>query len=338
MNLGTSDKPGGIQLDGQISEPESRISVVAAILGNIAVGVVKFIAAALSNSVSMFSEGIHSIVDSGNGLLILFGMHQAKKDPDFTHPFGYGKELYFWTMVVALCIFLLGGGVSIAEGVLALQDAREGTRVLGDPTMNYIVIGLAALIEGTTLFIAVKQFNQARGDVRPLAFIKDAKDPSLYTVVLEDTAAETGLLFAFLGNFLGHLLENPYLDGIASVLIGILLCSVSFVLLHETKGLLVGEGMKHSELDELRAIVEAHPKVAACGRILTMYMGPDSLLVTIDATFRDDISSHEVLDAVDEIERAVALRFPQTTRVFIEAESIRQVRMQRVEQADWDEE
>ncbi len=161
-----------------------HIAVIAAIIGNVAVGIVKFIAAFISGSSAMLSEGIHSVVDSGNGILVLFGMHRSKKEPDYLHPFGYGKELYFWTLVVALLIFLLGGGLSIYKGIEGIQEAMAGTKVMGDVTLNFVIILIGMVIEGSTLLVAVKQFNKARGDVSPIRFIRDAKDPSLYTVVL----------------------------------------------------------------------------------------------------------------------------------------------------------
>lgn len=315
-----------------------RVAVLAAIAGNIAVGIVKFIAAAISGSVAMFSEGIHSIVDSGNGILVLFGMKRSKKEPDYQHPFGYGKELYFWTMIVALLIFLLGGMVSIYEGITSLREAAAGTKAMGDMTLNFIVLLAGMAIEGTTLIIAVKQFNIARGEVTPIRFIHDTKDPSLYTVVLEDSAAELGLLAALIANIVYVTTGNMYADGVASIFIGVLLCVVASILLGETKGLLVGEGMKHGSLDEIRDIVEADPRVVSCGRILTMYMGPDSLLITIDATFRGDISARAVLRAVDDIEAKLKERWPQTTRVFIEAESLRNVNAQQLEEEHWEDE
>ncbi len=315
-----------------------RVAVLAAIAGNIAVGIVKFIAAAISGSVAMFSEGIHSVVDSGNGILVLFGMKRSKKEPDYLHPFGYGKELYFWTMVVALLIFFMGGVMSMYQGYMSLQSAAAGTKVMGDTTMNFIVLIAGMVIEGFTLAVAVKQFNIARGHVPPLRFIHDTKDPSLYTVVLEDSAAELGLLAALVANIVYVTTGNLYADGIASIFIGVLLCVVGAILLRETKGLLVGEGMKHQSLDEVREIVEADPRVVSCGRILSMYMGPDSLLVTIDATFRGDITARAVLRAVDDIEGKLKARWPQITQVFIEAESLRNVNAQQLEEEHWEDE
>lgn len=317
---------------------ESVGSVIAAIVANILVGIVKFIAAAISGSVAMVSEGIHSIVDSGNGFLVLLGIHQAKKPPTIEHPFGFGKELYFWTLVVAVSIFALGGGVSIMQGITAIQHALAGTAEHGNPLMSYIVLFAAMVIEGFSLRVAVKSFNKARGSKRPLEYIKDCKDPSLYTVVLEDSAAELGLVFAFFGLLLTHLTGNAVFDGAASVIIGLLLMCVSVVLLRESKGLLVGEGMEREELAEARAMVEADPAVEKAGRVLTMYFGPDSMLMTVDATFKASCTAGDVLAAVDRIEKNLATRFPQTTRIFIEAENIASVERQRVIQSQMPEE
>ena len=303
------------------------VSVVAAIAANILVGIVKFIAAGISGSSAMISEGIHSIVDSGNGLLVLLGIKRSSKKPSPEHPFGYGSELYFWTMIVAVMIFALGGGFSIYEGVTHILDISEAES-LGNPVMSYIVLVLAACIEGTSLMVAIKNFNRARGDIKPFQFIREAKDPSLYTVVLEDSAAELGLLFAFFGLTLTLVTGIPYFDGAASVMIGLLLCGVSTILLRETKGLLIGEGLKLSELDKVERIVEREASVVECGRILTLYLGPNDLLVAIDVTFARDASRDDIVSSIDNIERGIVAEFPQTNRIFIETESLRYTRTQ----------
>ena len=309
------------RVEGEGPAGESPKAVIAAVLANIAIGIVKFIAAFISGSSAMISEGIHSIVDSGNGLLILFGMKRAERKPDLAHPFGYSMELYFWTLVVAVMIFALGGGVSAYEGISRLQEIGPDT-VMGDPTLNYIIIGISAVIEGFSLSVALREFNAARGSTKPLQFIKEAKDPSLFTVVFEDSAAEIGLVLAFLGTLLGHLTGNPYFDGIASVLIGVLLASVAIILLRETKGLLIGEGLSAEELKQVKQIMEADPHVEKCGRVLSLYLGPHDLLITADATFVDGIERDELDEVIDGIERGIVRAFPQTTRIFIEPEDL----------------
>lgn len=309
------------RVEGEGPHGESPKAVIAAVLANIAIGIVKFIAAFISGSSAMISEGVHSIVDSGNGLLILFGMKRAQRKPDLAHPFGYSQELYFWTLVVAIMIFALGGGVSMYEGIHRILEITPET-TLGDPTLNYVIIAISAVIEGISLSVALREFNAARGKVKPLRFIRDAKDPSLFTVVLEDSAALTGLALAFLGTFLGHVTGNPYFDGIAAVLIGLLLAGVAVILLRETKGLIIGEGLSGEELKRMAKIIEANPNVVKCGRILSLYLGPHDLLVTVDVTFDDAVERVSIDHTIDSIERAIVAAFPQTTRIFIEPENL----------------
>ncbi|MEE8716973.1 MAG: cation diffusion facilitator family transporter [Coriobacteriales bacterium] len=317
----------------QPSEPAKKrsggtISVIAAIAANIAVGIVKFIAAGISGSSAMMSEGIHSIVDSGNGILILHGLHRAKRPATVEHPFGFGKELYFWTLVVAVSIFALGGGISLMDGINAVKAALAGNVEHGSMVMSFVVLLAAMAIEGSSLYVGLRQFNAARGDKGPLRYIHDCKDPSLYSVVLEDTAAECGLVFALVGLILTTVTGNAVWDGVASIVIGLLLMSVSFVMLGESKGLLVGEGMTRDELLVARTLVEADPDVVKAGGVLTMYFGPDTMLVTVDVTFREGIANEEVLAAIDRIEAALTAKFPQAKRIYIEAMNLTGVERQ----------
>ncbi len=315
----------------------SRLSVIAAICGNIGVAAVKFIASAISGSSALFSEAIHSLVDSGNGVLILVGMHKARRAPDYTHPFGSGKELYFYTMIVSLAIFLLGGVVAIMEGVRAVQESLAGTLQLGDPLVGYVVLVAAAAIEGFTLSVALKAFNEARGSLGPLAFIRKTKDPALYTVVLEDSAAELGLLFALIGMVLTQVTGNTIFDGAASILIGLLLCSVAVLLLSETKDLLVGEGVSPEEVTLMREIAEDDDRVTEAGTILTLYMGPTSLVVAMDVSLASDVDSEEVVQVTDGIERRIKERWPETFQVFIEVETPEEVLKEQEIQEHWEE-
>ncbi len=307
----------------------SKASVYAAIASNIAVGIVKFIAAAISGSSAMVSEGIHSIVDSGNGFLVLFGMRQAKKPATIEHPFGFGKELYFWTLVVAVSVFALGGGVSLMQGIHAVQAAMAGPAEHGDFLMSYIVLIAAMLIEGASLRVAVKTVNAARGDKSVFTYIKECKDPSSYTVLLEDSAAELGLCFALVGLILTQVTGSAMFDGIASIIIGLLLMCVSVVMLRESKGLLVGEGLSRPEIVEARAIIEADPVVEKAGGVLSMYFGPANMLLAVDATFRAGSTGDEIMAAIDRVERALKARFPQAARIFIESENLSSVERQR---------
>ncbi|MCE5295534.1 MAG: cation diffusion facilitator family transporter [Euryarchaeota archaeon] len=302
-------------------QSESKIAVVAAIIGNLAIAIIKFIAAAITGSSAMISEGIHSVVDTGNGGLILLGMKRAKRPADETHPFGYGKSLYFWTNIVAISIFGIGGGMSVYEGISYIRHVAPNAE-LGDPTTAYIVLAVAMIIEGASFSVAIRQFLRAKGDRTAKEFIKQSKDPSLYTVVLEDTAALLGLIFAFLGIFLGHLFNNPYLDGAASIMIGLLLMSVAWFLASRSMGLLLGEGMRPEEIADIRKRVEADPAVEHAGDILTMYMGPHDMLVNMGVCFVAGTTAEQMHEAIRRIEEDLRKAYPETNKVYIEAESL----------------
>jgi cation diffusion facilitator family transporter len=303
------------------TQSDSRLAVVAAIVGNLIIAIIKFVAAAITGSSAMISEGIHSIVDTGNGCLVLLGMNRAKQPADESHPFGYSKSLYFWTHIVAVSIFGIGGGMSLYEGVSHIRHVVPGAQ-MGDPTAAYIVLAISFLVEGGSFTVAIKQFLQARGDMGAWQFIKHSKDPSLYTVVLEDSAALLGLIFAFLGIFLGHLLNNAYLDGAASIAIGVLLMSVAGILASRTMGLLLGEGVNPDELADIRRRVESDPAVERAGDILTMYMGPHDLLVNMGVCFAAGTTAEQMHEAIRRIEADLRSAYSETNRVYIEAESL----------------
>lgn len=293
---------------------------MAALAGNLAIAVSKFVAAAITGSSAMLSEGIHSVVDTGNQGLLLFGMHQSRKPPDASHPFGHGKELYFWTLITAIMIFALGGGMSFYEGVRHMINPRP----LTDATWNYVVIGIALVFEGISWSVAFREFRRGMRDQSFLATIHASKDPSLFTVLLEDSAAIVGLAIALVGVGLGHWLGNPYLDGGASVAIGVLLAAVAVFLAYESKSLLVGEAMEPEKLANIRSLIEADPAVREAVRVLTMHFGPHEILLNLDIRFCDALSVVEVNNAVDRIERSIRDKHPDVKRIFIEMEALRQ--------------
>lgn len=299
----------------------SRIAVIAAVIGNLAIAIVKFIAGAITGSSAMISEGIHSLVDMGNGGLLLLGMKEAREPADEGHPFGHGKALYFWTLVVSVSIFGIGGGMSLFEGVSHIRHVAPEAST-SDPTVSYIVLAISALIEGWSFSVAIRGFWKAKGDKNPWQYVRSTKDPSTYTVVLEDSAALLGLVFAFLGIFLGHLLKNPYLDGTASIAIGLLLMGVAFFLASETKGLLLGEGADSAMLADIRRRVESEPAVERATEILTMYMGPYEVLVNLGVSFKPSITAEQMHEAIHRIERGIQGTYPECTRIYIEAESL----------------
>ena len=298
---------------------ESKVAVIAAVIGNLLVAISKFVAAYFTGSSAMLSEGIHSLVDTGNGGLVLLGMKRAAKPADAGHPFGHGKELYFWTMIVAISIFGIGGGMSVYEGVLHMLHPVEA----GNPLINYGVLVVAFAIEGTSFFVALREFTKARGAVPAGVFIRISKDPSLFTIVFEDSAAMLGLIVAFLGVLLGQLTGIPQFDGGASVIIGLILMGVAWLLARESKGLLIGEGVEPAELDAMRAVVAADAGVAQVGAIRTMFLGPADLLVNLDVAFRDGLGYAQVAEAIQRVESALKAARPEISRVYIEAQSVK---------------
>jgi cation diffusion facilitator family transporter len=297
---------------------ESKKAIYAAIVGNAAIAVTKFTAAAFTGSSAMLSEGIHSLVDTGNGGLLLVGISKSKKPADATHPFGYGKELYFWTLIVAMLIFGVGGGVSIYEGILHLLHPSP----LEDPFWNYIVLGIAIVFEGIVFTIAFKQFQALKGEQSTWHAIRKSKDPTTFTVLFEDSAAMLGLIAAAVGIFLGHQFNNPYFDGAASIVLGLILAAVALFIGYESKGLLVGEGADTETLQSIKALAEADPAVRAVERPLTMHFGPHTVLLTMDVQFRNGLSGTERDSAVERLENAIRDKHETIKHIFIEANSI----------------
>jgi cation diffusion facilitator family transporter len=299
----------------------SKVAVVAAVVGNLLVAVSKFVAAAFTGSSAMIAEGIHSLVDTGNGLLVLFGLRRADRPADAGHPFGHGKELYFWTLIVAISIFGIGGGMSIFEGITHLMSPSP----MENPLLNYLVLAIALIIEGSSFFIAMRALNAARGSRPAIEFIRATKDPSLFTIVFEDSAAMLGLLVAFLGVALGQLTGSPYFDGAASVIIGLILAGVAWLLARETKGLLVGEGVEAADLAAMRSLVLADPAIEGVGDILTMYVGPKELLVNLDVAFGEGVDAAGMHASIARVEAALKAAYPEVGNVYIEAASLARV-------------
>ena len=297
----------------------SKLAIYAAIGGNLAIAVMKFVAAGFTGSSAMLSEGIHSLVDTGNGGLLLLGIHKSKKRADAAHPFGHGKELYFWSLIVAVLIFGVGGGISAYEGILHLLHPSP----LRDPTWSYVVLGLAALFEGIVFVIAWREFNARKGaDENFWQAVKSSKDPATFTVLFEDAAALLGLLVAATGIFLAHQFNRPALDGAASVAIGLILAAAAGFLVYESKGLLVGEGANPATLASIRQLAETDPGVTTVHNPLTMHFGPETVLLTVDIEFRQELSAAEVEAAVDRLETGIRQRHPEIKHIYIEAGAI----------------
>src|SRR5215213_293469 len=303
----------------QISEgSESKTAIFAAIIGNLLIAVTKFVASALTGSSAMLSEGIHSVVDCGNGLLMLYGVYRSAKPPDEEHPFGYGREIYFWSLIVAISIFAVGGGVSVYEGITHIRHPVA----IEKPLWNYAVLGISFVFESISWYYGWQAFRNTRKGRTILKTIHVSKDPTTFTVLLEDSTALLGLIIAFLGVFFGHYFNFPFFDGIASVCIGLLLCLVALFLGYETKGLLIGEAVDTETLRGIRRIAESEPKVEKVLKALTIYFGAKEVLLTLELQFASDINATELRIAIRRIERDVKKKHPEITRVYYEAESL----------------
>jgi cation diffusion facilitator family transporter len=308
----------------------SKKAIYAAIIGNFAIAVTKFFGAAVSGSSAMLAEGIHSLVDTGNGGLLLLGIRRSKRPPDERHPYGYGKSLYFYTLVVAVLIFGLGGGISLYEGLLHTLDPGHGGSTsatvfgvtIGGLTLNTLVLGAAIVFEGFALRTALQEFSKQRGDTPFFEAIVTSKDPTTFTVVFEDTAAMAGLVVALVGVHLAEALHMPVIDGIASMVIGVILCGVALFLIWESKKLLIGEAATPALRSSLHRLAQDNADVEAVERLLTMHMGPHSLLLNMDLSFRSGLDAEDMEKAVERLEKTIRRQHPRVQYVFVEADAI----------------
>ncbi len=299
----------------------SKKVVLAAMAGNGLITVTKFAAASYTGSSAMLSEAIHSLVDTGNQGLLLFGMKRAARPADAKHPFGYGKELYFWSFIVALLLFSMGAGVSLYEGIQKYSNPHPIT----NPYIAYIVLCLAIVFELGATYFAAKEFNKRRGSMPILQALRSSKDPTLFTVLLEDTAAVLGILVALAGIAAAHLLGFPKADAIASIVIGLLLASAACFLAIEVKGLLIGEAVSDTMLAGIRAIIEEetgdNKPVGHINEIRSMHLGPEDVLIAASLEFNDGQSVQDVERTVAALERAIKSEFPAVQRLFLEVQA-----------------
>jgi cation diffusion facilitator family transporter len=297
---------------------ESKTAIYAALAGNLAIAAVKLIAAVITGSSAMVSEGIHSMVDTGNQGLLLFGLSRSKKPPDMEHPYGHGREIYFWSFVVAIAIFAVGGGVSVYEGIRHLLSPV----MIEDPFWNYVVLGFAFVFESISWFFGWRAFRKRLGHQGPLQAIHRSKDPTVFVVVFEDSAALIGLVIAFLGVFFGHRLGNPYLDGTASILIGLVLATIAAFLAYETKGLLIGEGYGPKTIRELHSIIDSDGAVEHLNKLLTQFLGPDDVMLTAEVRFRERLTTREIREAVKRIRERITAKHSEIKRIYFAAEKL----------------
>lgn len=293
----------------------SKTVIYAALVGNTLIAATKLGAAAMTGSSAMLSEGIHSLVDTGNQGLLLLGLKKATRAADRNHPFGYGQEVYFWSFVVAVLIFGVGAGVSVMEGIKHLQHPHP----IENPWPNYIVLGLAFVFEGVAWWIAFKEFRKLTKGQRSLKAVHDSKDPTTFVVLFEDSAAMLGILVAFLGVWLAHSTGQAWIDGAASIVIGLILAVTAAWLAYETKGLLIGEGAAPAVVEGVRAMAAAVDGVERVHGVKSLHMGPHDVLVTVSVDLRDEMSAGDVERAFAALRDSVHATWPRVKHVYVSA-------------------
>jgi cation diffusion facilitator family transporter len=299
----------------------SKAVIYAALVGNAFVATTKFIAAALTGSSAMLSEGIHSVVDTGNQALLLHGLRRARKPADERFPFGHGKEIYFWSFVVSILIFAVGAGVSLYEGVHHLIHPSP----IEKPFVNYIVLTLSLAFEGAAWYFALVKFRAAKGDWGYFEAVHKGKDPSLFVVLFEDSAAMLGLMAAFVGVLLSDVTGIPHFDGAASVVIGIILGGTAVWLAYETKGLLIGESANPRIVRGIRELALKYDEIQHVNEVLTLHMGPDFIVANISVDFDNAIPAQRVKRTIQSLDEAIKAAFPHVQRIFVEAEARRPI-------------
>jgi cation diffusion facilitator family transporter len=295
----------------------SKKVILAALAGNSLIAITKFGASAYTGSSAMLSEAVHSLVDTGNQGLLLYGLKRARRPADKYHPFGYGMEEYFWAFVVAILIFGLGAGISFYEGLQRVMQPHE----ISDPTINYIVLVLAMIFESVAWWIAFKEFQKTKGRRGWMAEIRHSKDPAKFTVLFEDTAAMLGLIVALSGIWAAQHFNMPVFDGVAAIVIGVILAVTAALLAYECKGLLIGEAASPAVVASLRKTASAQDGVAAVNEVLTMHLGPEDILANLSLDFADGLSAEQVESTITDLEMAIKAEYPQVKRIFVEAQS-----------------
>lgn len=298
-----------------MAQSDSRLVIYAALAGNFLIAVTKFAAAALTGSSAMLSEGVHSLVDTGNQALLLLGLHRGKRPADATHPFGHGKEVYFWSFVVAILIFAVGAGVSLVEGVRHILHPRH----LENVSINYVVLGLSFVFEGVAWWLAFKAFRRAKGRFGYMQAVRRSKDPTTFVVLFEDSAAMAGIIVAALGIGLGQLTGWHWMDGAASVAIGVILAVTAWLLATETKDLLIGESAAPEVEAAIRRLADSRSEVGVLHEVLTLHMGPEFVLVNLSLDFDDALDAAAVEAATRRLVADIKRDQPLVQRVFIKA-------------------
>lgn len=295
----------------------SKIVIYAALLGNLLIAITKFLAASFTGSSAMLSEGVHSLVDTGNELLLLYGLKRAAKPADQGHPFGHGRELYFWSFIVALLVFALGAGVSFYEGVMHVMQPERIHNVF----INYIVLTLSFVFEGGSWLIALQSFRKTKGKLGYIAAVRRSKDPTVFTVLFEDSAALLGLIVALIGITASVITQNPIFDGIASIGIGCILALTAIFLARECKGLLMGEAALPEVQKAILDIVAADKDVQKVNGIITAQLGPDQIVANLSLEFEDHLTAPEIEECVMRIETHLASVRPEIVGFFVKPQT-----------------
>jgi cation diffusion facilitator family transporter len=293
---------------------KSRSFLYISLSADLLIAISKFLAAAFTGSSSMISEGIHSVIDSISQLLLIWGVKISKRRADRYRPFGYGRELYFWSFIVSLIIFIVGGCISFYEGLTRFRRPD----FTGSVTWNYVILAIALIFTGVSMSTALKAFNRERGKASFWRAIKQSKDPSVFITLLGDAGDVLGLLIAFLGIFLGRHYHNAHFDGAASMLIGIMLIGVSLILVRESKSLLMGETSSRETLRRIIAIAEEDESIEKVKRHFSMYLSPEEVILQLNAVFKDDLTTRQITDAIERIINKIKKEFPRVKQIFIE--------------------
>ena len=297
--------------------PSSTTVVYAALAGNALVAATKFVAALVSGSSAMMSEAVHSVVDTGNEVLLLYGIRRSRRSADTVHPLGYGRELYFWSFVVAVLLFALGAGVSIVQGVQRMHAPAPVERA----GIVYAVLALSFAFEGVSWLVSLRAFRGAKGELGYWQAFRRSKDPPTFMVLLEDSAALIGIAIAAAGTLAADALALPWIDGLASILIGAVLAVTAALVARETKGLLIGERADPAIAAAIADLARAEPGVVAANGVLTVQMAPDQIVVALSIEFADELRTTDIERSVDRIEQRVKASHPQVTALFVKPQT-----------------
>ncbi len=293
---------------------KSKSFIYISLAVDISIAISKFVAAAVTGSSSMISEGIHSLIDATSQLLLIWGIKTSKRVADSERPFGYGRELYFWSFIVSLVIFIIGGCISFYEGLTRLnRPAFEGSAV-----WNYGVLLVAFLFTIVSLVSALKAFNKQRGDKTFWKAITQSKDPSTFIVLLGDVGDIAGLIVAFFGVFLGRFFNNPFYDGIASMIIGLMMIAISALLIRESKSLLMGETTSRRTIRRIVALAEADEAIIKVKKHFSMYLAPEEIILQLNTVFKADLTTKDITDAIERITKTIQHEFPLIKQIFVE--------------------